>query len=130
MYCIKCGVELADSEKKCPLCNTLVCHPDFKQPQKTGLYPDNKMPMAHSGAKALGGVIIILFLVPLILSFFSDLQKNGRLDWFGYVAGALVVGYVMFALPLWFKKPNPVIFVPCTFAATALYLLYINLITN
>lgn len=130
MYCINCGVKLADTEKKCPLCNTLVCHPDFKQPQKTGLYPDNKMPMAHSGEKALGGVIIILFLVPLILSFFSDIQKNGRLDWFGYVAGALAVFYVAFALPLWFKKPNPVIFLPCTFAATALYLLYINLITN
>lgn len=30
MYCIKCGVKLADSEKKCPLCNTIVCHPEFE----------------------------------------------------------------------------------------------------
>ena len=26
MYCIKCGVELADSEKVCPLCGTRVFH--------------------------------------------------------------------------------------------------------
>ena len=29
MYCIKCGVELADSEKSCPLCQTPVFHPQF-----------------------------------------------------------------------------------------------------
>ena len=29
MYCIKCGVELADSEKVCPLCGTRVFHPDL-----------------------------------------------------------------------------------------------------
>jgi hypothetical protein len=31
---------------------------------------------------------------------------------------------------MWFKKPNPVVFVPCDFAATALYLLYINIVTG
>ena len=41
-----------------------------------------------------------------------------------------MVAYVAFALPLWFKKPNPVIFVPCTFVAIGLYLLYINLATG
>ena len=39
------------------------------------------------------------------------------------VAGALVVSYVVLALPVWFRRPNPVIFVPCDFAAAALYLL-------
>ena len=29
MYCIKCGVKLADTEKKCPLCGTVVYHPEF-----------------------------------------------------------------------------------------------------
>ena len=27
MYCVKCGVELADSERKCPLCLTPVYMP-------------------------------------------------------------------------------------------------------
>lgn len=33
-------------------------------------------------------------------------------------------------LPLWFKRPNPVIFVPVDFAAIILYLLYIDLATG
>ena len=126
MYCIKCGVKLADTEKKCPLCNTVVCHPDFKQTAQRPLYPSGKLPKSNSGSKVLNGAVIILFLIPLLVCFFADLSLDGKIEWFGYVAGALAVFYVAFALPLWFKKPNPVIFVPCSFAAVALYLLYIN----
>ena len=130
MYCIKCGVKLADTEKKCPLCNTIVCHPDFKQTAERPLYPSNKMPKNDSGSKALNGAVIILFFIPLLVCFFADLSLDGKMEWFGYVAGALMLSYVAFALPLWFKKPNPVIFVPCNFVAIALYLLYINFATG
>ena len=130
MYCINCGVKLADTEKKCPLCNTVVYHPDIKQSPSQPLYPKNKMPLSTSTPKVLNGVIIILFLIPMLVCFLSDIQFNRHLDWFGFVAGALLVAYVAFALPLWFKKPNPVIFVPCAFVAAALYALYINLETG
>ena len=30
MYCIQCGVKLADSQSACPLCGTVVFHPDIK----------------------------------------------------------------------------------------------------
>ncbi len=130
MYCIKCGVKLAASEKKCPLCNTVVCHPDFKETTQRQLYPNNKMPKNNSGSKALNGAVIILFFIPLLVCFFADLTLDGKFQWFGYVVGALMVAYSAFALPLWFKKPNPVIFVPCNFVAIGLYLLYINLATS
>ena len=35
--------------------------------------------------------------------------------------------YIVAILPNWFRKPNPVIFVPCGFAAITAYLLYIDL---
>ena len=130
MYCIKCGVKLADTEKKCPLCNTVVCHPDYEQTAERPLYPGNKLPKSNSGSKALNGIVIILFLIPTLVCFFADWFLDGKIEWFGYVAGALLVSYVAFALPLWFKKPNPVIFVFCSFVTTALYLLYINLATG
>ena len=69
-------------------------------------------------------------MISIIISLFSDLQLDGRLDWAGYVSGALVVGYILIALPLWFRNRNPVIFVPCDFAAVALYLLYIDWATQ
>lgn len=130
MYCVKCGVKLADSERKCALCGTVVSHPDFNPDSANALYPTNKMPKTNSGSKALCGAIVILFLIPLFVSYLADSQTNGRLDWFGFVAGALGVAYVTVALPAWFKKPNPVIFVPCSFAAATLYLCYINLETK
>ena len=130
MYCVKCGVKLADSEKKCPLCNTVVYHPEITRENAAELYPAGKMPRSGEGRAVLGGAILIFFMLPLIITFFSDLIANGKMDWFGYVAGGVTVFYIIFALPLWFKNPNPVIFTPCNFAAVGLYLLYIDLATQ
>ena len=74
--------------------------------------------------------MIILLVMLLAVVLISDLQINGTVEWFGYVAGALLLCYITLALPLWFKKPNPVIFVPCGFGSSALYLLYINWATD
>ena len=130
MYCIECGVRLGEAEKKCPLCSTAVCHPDYINRPGKALYPANKMPAKATNSKVLNGAVIILFLIPLFVCFAADLLLNGKLEWFGYVAGALMVAYIVFAFPMWFRKPNPVIFVPCDFAAAALYLLYIDLATG
>lgn len=130
MYCIKCGVKLADTEKKCPLCDTVVYHPDLQQAPQPPLYPANKLPKSNSGSKVLNGAVIMLFFIPLLVCFFADLSLDGNMEWFGYVAGALLMAYVAIALPLWFRKPNPVVFVPCDFAAAGGYLLYINRATE
>lgn len=130
MYCIKCGVKLADTEKKCPLCETVVYHPDLERPTAEPLYPENRIPPNTSGRKALCGAVIFLFMIPLIACFLADLFFGGGLNWVGYVAGALAVLYVTVALPAWFEHPNPVIFLPCDFVAVGLYLLYICFVTG
>ncbi len=130
MYCVNCGVKLSDTEKKCPLCNTVAWHPDIKKPETEPLYPKDKMPKKASGSKAINGAVIIIFLIPLFATLFFDITNNGKFEWFGYVAGGLVLSYVSFALPFWFKRPNPVIFTPCSFAAATLYLMYINFATK
>lgn len=126
MYCVNCGVKLEDNQAGCPLCGTVVYHPDIKRSEKPPMYPQNKMPPKGSEAKALSGIVVILFLLPLAICFFADFLTNEKITWFGYAAGAIGVAYVMFGLPFWFQKPNPVILVPCNFVATALYLLYVN----
>ena len=82
MYCIKCGVKLSDTEKKCPLCNTVVCHPDFEQTAQRPLYPSDKMPKSNSSSKALNGAVIILFLIPMLVCFFADWFLDGRIEWY------------------------------------------------
>ena len=59
-----------------------------------------------------------------------DLSLWSRVTWSGYVLGALAVAYVLLALPLWFRRPNPVVLLPVDFVAVGLYLLYINLKTG
>ena len=130
MYCVKCGVKLADTEKICPLCDTVVYHPEIKQDDAISLYPEGRIPRPQKNSKAFCGLVLILYLIPTLVCFLADLRRDDEISWFGLAFGGLVVGYVMFALPLWFKKPNPIIFVPCDFAAIALYLLYINYATH
>lgn len=130
MYCIKCGVKLADTESVCPLCNTAVYHPDIERTAADPLYPPKNLPPRSSNSKVLCAVVIFLFLIPLAICFWADFLINNTLNWFWYVLGAMMIIYVAFALPMWFKKPNPVIFTPCTFATIILYLSYINYATD
>lgn len=125
MYCIKCGVSLADTEKTCPLCGTVVYHPEMERPSTDPLYPQQKLPPERPLSRGLHILVTVGFLLPLLLVLLADLQTNGTVTWSGPVMGALLVGYVWIILPLWFRKPNPVIFVPCGFAAVIAYLLYL-----
>ena len=127
MFCVKCGVKLADTEKICPLCGTTVYHPDIVINEDDRLYPEGRKPKTQTNAKVINGMLIILFMIPMFVCFLSDYMINGFLNWFGFAAGGILWTYIVFVLPLWFKKPNPVIFVPCDFAASALYLLYIDI---
>lgn len=126
MYCIKCGVELGDSEKKCPLCNTHVFHPQLTTGGNERLYPPNLYPAKQVRPWGVLTIVSVLFLLPIFITLLCDLQVNGAVTWSGYVAGGLMVAYVAMVLPFWFRRPNPVVFVPCDFAAVGLLLLYIN----
>ena len=44
--------------------------------------------------------------------------------------GALILAYIIVLLPLWFRRPNPVIFTAVDFAAAGAYLLLIDLLTQ
>jgi len=130
MYCINCGAKLENTEKICPLCGMKVYHPEISADTKNALYPEGRMPKIKHRSNTFNGAVIIMFLIPMVVSFLADFHFDRKLGWFGYVFGALILGYVTFALPLWFEKPNPVIFTPCVFAAIEGYLCYINGITG
>lgn len=127
MYCIKCGVKLADTEQRCPLCQTAVYHPDIVREEGESLYPKKQYPTVKPDPRFAHIFLTVAALLPILIVLLCDLQINGCITWSGYVIGAVLTGYVILILPLWFRKPNPVIFVPCGFAAVGLYLLYIDL---
>lgn len=127
MYCINCGVKLADGEKRCPLCGTVAFHPDIPRPEGIPLYPPDRYPNTKVGIKAILGAVTILLLVPILVTLICDLSMHHRVTWSGYAVGGILLCYLFCVLPQWFQRPNPVILVPCSFAATGLYVLYIDL---
>ena len=130
MYCIKCGVELAESEKTCPLCNTLVFHPDFPLPNGEKPYPEGQRPAQQVTPFATKFILTMLFVGGALIPTICDLQINYGITWSGYIIGALLMSYVWLVLPLWFRQSHPLVFLPCDFGAVALFLLYIDLATK
>ncbi len=126
MYCIKCGVELSDTERICPICNTKVCHPDFLPDPSKATYPIKEFKSEEFNRTGLLFVITILWLLPIILPMVLDISLNGKVVWSGYVTGSLLFAYIVLILPCWFKHANPVIFVSCDFAAAIIMLFYVN----
>lgn len=129
MYCIKCGAELSAGQTKCPLCETKVYHPDFVVEEKE-TYPKNNTPPDKFDKKGLMFIFTAIFLIPFALCLICDLSVNHRVVWSGYAMGGILLAYVMTVLPNWFRRPNPVIFVPSCFGAILLYLFYIDLETQ
>lgn len=130
MYCVNCGVKLADTEARCPLCGVAAVHPYIKRDLEKPSYPANRFPTPQVSPNGALMIVTGLFLLPFFITLVCDLQLSGGITWSGFVMGALAVAYIAFALPFWFRRPNPVIFVPCGFAAAGLYLLYIDLFTG
>lgn len=130
MYCVNCGVKLKDTELECPLCNTRVYHPDIVRKEEACAYPEGRYPSIPASSYIVQVIITAMFVLPLLIVVICDMQFNNRLTWSGYVVGALLVAYIVFVLPLWFKKINPIIIVPFDFIAMGLYLFYINEATS
>ncbi len=130
MFCIKCGVELSEGQKKCPLCDTVVYHPDITFPDVPGQYPVYKKD--GEKLKPIGFLFImtIVFAIVCMLILFIDLQGNHGITWSGYVANGIILLYIWIALPFWLKRSNPVIYIPINLVSTGIYFAYINYSTN
>lgn len=129
MYCIRCGVELQKGVETCPLCGLRVYHPELSEPPEAAPYP--RGPEAETVSH--GGLLFIIsffFAIPLVICLLIDINMNGGVDWSGYVCFGLLTAYVLVCLPLWFRKPNPVVFFPLDIAAILGLCLYVSLKTR
>ncbi len=125
MYCPNCGAKLGDGEIKCPLCLT-------KQPSPEGkpLYPSKARPRDKEDFRGLlfALTLFILSIGGSVLAM--DLTDGQGVSYSPYVLLGLAVFYAAFFLPRWWKRPNPVIFLPIFFAVVFSLLLYVDLATQ
>ena len=129
MYCMNCGVRLGEGETRCPLCGLRAYHPDIPRQVGEPLYP-RQWVAPEPERTSMRFLFTIIALAAAAVCLLVDLSLWSRVTWSGYVLGALAVAYVLLALPLWFRRPNPVVLLPVDFVAVGLYLLYINLKTG
>ncbi len=129
MYCIKCGVQLADGQRACPLCGTRVSHPDFPQ-TGTPAYPQTEFESESFNRRGLLFAITALATLPILICLMMEGFLFHSITWSGYVTGGILLAYLMFVLPSWFHHPNPAVFVPVSFIGVIGFLLYICLATG
>ena len=90
MYCIKCGVELEDGAKRCPLCETPV--PEIKGLEEKKFvkeYPMININLYEMKMKKVKKAVFLSFFTISIISILEVLFQNlimyGKLEW-GYYA--------------------------------------------
>lgn len=130
MYCVNCGVKLADTEKRCPLCGVEAIHPQIRREEGEPMFPGQVYPEPQLPPRTAQIIVTTLFLLPLTITLLCDLRINGSVTWSGYVMGALAIAYSLLVLPSWFSRPSAVLCALADFTVVGLYLLYINHAVN
>ena len=96
MYCVKCGVELADSQRVCPLCGTRVFHPDIpRTPADPPYPPDERVHPEEVNRSGVCFILTALALLPAVICVLCDWRINGGILWSGYASGGILLLYVV-----------------------------------
>jgi hypothetical protein len=108
-YCVKCGVELDDSAKKCPLCDTSVYMPNADVSAKDAPAPFSQKKVIPKDAKKefAASVITVLLAIPMIVCGIVNLfyRKDGF--WSAYVITSVLLFWIIVILPFYLRKIRP-----------------------
>ena len=109
-YCVNCGVELSDGAASCPLCGTPAWKPDREAlpyfPTKPAVVP----PASRRAAALL--LTAMLASVSLCCGLLNLILPTEH-PWSLYIAGAAVMLWIWFALPMLARR------IPVFFRLTA-----------
>ncbi len=127
-YCVNCGVELAPSEAKCPLCNTPVLNPadPWREPGERPYPPRVERVMSRIDRRYGAALASLFLLIPALVTLLSNLIADQRVTWSAYVLGALLCLFVWAILPFFCKKRHLVRFILLDLGAALLYLWLID----
>lgn len=114
-YCARCGVEVDNESKKCPLCDAPIVYFDEENRIMENLraYPEDvpakKPPYQGNRKQSLQlavSIITVSFLTPLLILIAVDMRFFGGLTWSQYPAFSLLGLYLLTLLPFIIRKPK------------------------
>ncbi len=126
-YCVECGVKLADSEKICPLCNTVVINPNQAgESSAERPYPSAvERQIQGLNRRELAWIVFMFLLLPVGATVVIDLLTGNQpfhLTWSIIVLGAGMLLGVCTLMPIVFPKLNTYLHIVVDFAAVAGFL--------
>ncbi len=123
-YCVNCGVELAESEKKCPLCDTVVINPNVTGESTVKLpYPREQLALDVRENHWLTGVIItVLCALPALVCITCDWGISHGLSWSIYVVAAAAMVWCFVTPPIMLPRTHPLSFVVIDVVAILIFL--------
>lgn len=126
-YCVKCGVKLGDSEKKCPLCQTIVYHPDLPPVvnAKTPFPKEHEAEMKKMSLRFKLLIATLIVLLPTVLTVICDYSINSRMVWSGFVVSSVCLVYCLIFIPLFFQIRSVLIYLIIDFLSILLFQWYI-----
>lgn len=124
MYCVKCGVRLQDGAGSCPLCGTPAWDPDNRE-KAVPAFPSNMPPSPGSFRETAAFVLTVLTMAACFAMLLVEKNVQSSTAWAGYAILGTIVLFIAAVLPLWFRKPCPMVFIPLSHAAAMMYLLFI-----
>jgi len=106
-YCVNCGVELGESEKKCPLCDTVVINPKQAfDDEAERPYPSQAQKLDFAENKGVtAGLITALFALPASICLVCNYVIEARLSWSLYVAAAMALLWLII-VPIYLIRRN------------------------
>ena len=122
MYCVRCGVRLQEGVKACPLCGTPVWCPEAGERGPAATYSDRYPVYSRQKRLTVMASLTVALLAAMVACFSIALNTTGQMGWSFYVIAGTTAFYLAFLLPLWFRRPHPMIFVPVAFLSLCLLL--------
>lgn len=123
-YCVHCGVKLGQGEGRCPLCHTVSVDPAAASPAKAEkAYPTHTPEQILQRSKHYFLLLFaFLLLIPALFCLLIDFLIGGAITWSLYAFTALVLLYVMIAIPIFVNRHKAYFAVISTYVCLMLYL--------
>ena len=131
-YCVKCGVELSDYNKNCPLCNTEVLYNDKNEPTINIDYPNYRTEFIDEAKRVnrifVGRLLTMIFFNYAAIILIINLSVNKAVTW--SIIPVLSIVLVWFGVAYPFSRKRNSFFGLYTIDSFAviIYLLLLNLV--